>query len=114
LTSTIYIRLKRPEYILVFFALPVIYLFAMSLSEYSTTEGVVWTLSLANYRDAVTDFFFWEVSCRTFRVRSRSRSALQAMAFAYSRTKRGLNGRLEITIIQFICKYNFAYETQLD
>ncbi|HEY0122238.1 MAG TPA: ABC transporter permease, partial [Rhizobium sp.] len=71
-------------FMLVFFALPVIYLFAMSLSEYSPTEGVVWTLSLANYRDAVSDAFFWEVAWRTLRLSLFTTLACLIVAFPVS------------------------------
>lgn len=53
---------------LVFFALPVAYLVAMSFAQHSQTTGVDWTPSLANYADLATDAFFWEVAWRTLRL----------------------------------------------
>jgi putative spermidine/putrescine transport system permease protein len=53
---------------LVFFALPVAYLVAMSFARHSQTEGVDWTLSLANYAELAADGFFWEVAWRTLRL----------------------------------------------
>jgi putative spermidine/putrescine transport system permease protein len=71
-------------FMLLFFGLPVVYLFAMSLSEHSSTEGVVWTLSFANYRDALTDTFFWEVSWRTLRLSLITTLACVVLAFPVS------------------------------
>lgn len=53
---------------LVFFALPVAYLVAMSFAQHSQTQGVDWTPSLANYAELAGDGFFWEVALRTLRL----------------------------------------------
>lgn len=53
---------------LVFFALPVAYLVAMSFAQHSQTLGVDWTPSLANYAELLADSFFWEVAWRTVRL----------------------------------------------
>ena len=53
---------------LVFFALPVAYLVAMSFAQHSQTQGVDWTPSLANYAELAGDGFFWEVAFRTLRL----------------------------------------------
>ncbi|RAI01770.1 ABC transporter permease [Acuticoccus sediminis] len=66
--STPYAALLAALLMLVFFALPVAYLVAMSFAQHSQTEGVDWTLSLANYRELATDSFFWEVAWRTLRL----------------------------------------------
>lgn len=71
-------------FMLVFFAVPVAYLVAMSLSEYSSTEGVVWTLSFANYRDTIGDLFFWEVGWRTVKLSLITTLACLVLAFPVS------------------------------
>jgi len=71
-------------FMLVSFALPVVYLVAMSLSQYSPTEGVVWTVSFANYRDTISDLFFWEVGWRTLRLSMITTLACLVLAFPVS------------------------------
>lgn len=55
-------------FMFVFFALPVYYLAAMAFAEHSTTEGVVWRLSLDNFRQLLGDEVFQEVASRTLRL----------------------------------------------
>lgn len=63
-----YVALVSALLMVVFFALPVAYLVLMSFAQHSPTEGVEWTLSLANYSHLATDSFFWEVAWRTLRL----------------------------------------------
>lgn len=71
-------------FMLVFFVLPVVYLVAMSLSQYSSTEGVVWTLSFANYRDTFGDLFFWQVGWRTLKLSLITTAVCLFLAFPVS------------------------------
>lgn len=63
-----YAALLAALLMLVFFALPVAYLVAMSFAQHSQTQGVDWAPSLANYAELATDGFFWEVAWRTVRL----------------------------------------------